>query len=180
MYCSSCGQKNSPDTRFCSTCGQPSSQLAYAPGGVAVPAGYPQQLEAPTAYAGFWIRVLAELIDWVLLNIVSFSIGFVLGLSLGDEGAATALSVPLSFAVNFLYSAILESSDWQATVGKRICGLRVVDEHGQRISFGRAVGRTVSKILSGCLLGIGYLMVAFSDRKQGLHDQLVKTLVVRS
>jgi uncharacterized RDD family membrane protein YckC len=58
-------------------------------------------------------------------------------------------------------------------------GIRVTDLDGGRISFGRATGRYFGKILSGLILGIGFLMAAFTERKQALHDLLAGTLVVR-
>lgn len=57
-------------------------------------------------------------------------------------------------------------------------GLKVTDEYGQRISFQRAVGRQFAKILSGLTCGIGYLLIAFTPRKQALHDFVARTLVV--
>jgi len=67
----------------------------------------------------------------------------------------------------------------QATLGKRVLGLKVTDEAGQRINFGRASGRHWGKILSGIICNIGYIMAAFTERKQALHDLIAKTLVVR-
>jgi uncharacterized RDD family membrane protein YckC len=87
--------------------------------------------------------------------------------------------VPLLLAVNWLYEALLTSSSWQATVGKKILGLKVTDEVGNRISFGRASGRYFAKILSSMLLFIGYIMAAFTDRKRALHDMLAGTVVRR-
>ncbi|MBS3800254.1 MAG: RDD family protein, partial [Thioalkalivibrio sp.] len=62
---------------------------------------------------------------------------------------------------------------------KRLFGLRVVDFDGERISFARATGRHFASILSGLTLGIGYIMVAFTRRRQALHDLIAQTLVVR-
>jgi uncharacterized RDD family membrane protein YckC len=82
--------------------------------------------------------------------------------------------------VQWLYEALLTSSSWQATVGKRILNLKVTDELGNPISFERATGRFFAKILSSLLFCFGYLMVAFSARKQGLHDMLAGTLVMKT
>jgi uncharacterized RDD family membrane protein YckC len=73
----------------------------------------------------------------------------------------------------------MESSSYQATLGKMIFGMKVTDLYGNRISFARATGRHFAKILSGMILGIGFIMVAFTERKQGLHDLLAGTLVRR-
>jgi uncharacterized RDD family membrane protein YckC len=74
----------------------------------------------------------------------------------------------------------MESSGSQATVGKMMCGLRVTDTQGQRISFGRATGRYFAKILSALTLFIGYLMVGWTRQKRGLHDFIAGTLVIRA
>jgi uncharacterized RDD family membrane protein YckC len=73
----------------------------------------------------------------------------------------------------------MESSSWQATLGKKILGLRVTDLAGNRITFARASGRFFGKILSGMILGIGFLMAGFTARKQALHDILAGCLVLR-
>ena len=87
--------------------------------------------------------------------------------------------VPLGFVVQWLYEALLTSSSWQATVGKRVLDLKVTDEGGNPISFERATARFFAKLLSSLTLGIGFLMVAFTNRKQGLHDLLAGTLVMK-
>jgi uncharacterized RDD family membrane protein YckC len=74
----------------------------------------------------------------------------------------------------------MESSSYQATLGKMICGMKVTDLFGNRISFERATARHFAKWLSGLILGIGYIMVGFTERKQGLHDLLAGTLVLRT
>jgi uncharacterized RDD family membrane protein YckC len=81
--------------------------------------------------------------------------------------------------VSRLYAALMESSSKQATLGKMALGVRVTDLDGNRIGFGKATGRHFAKILSALILGIGFLMVAFTQRKQGLHDMLAGTLVMR-
>jgi uncharacterized RDD family membrane protein YckC len=73
----------------------------------------------------------------------------------------------------------MESSAWQATLGKKILGLKVTDLSGNRITFARASGRFFGKILSGMILGIGFLMAGFTARKQALHDILAGCLVLR-
>jgi Tfp pilus assembly major pilin PilA len=79
----------------------------------------------------------------------------------------------------WLYYAAMESSSAQATLGKLALGVKVTDLTGNRIGFGRATGRYFAKIISGLALGIGYVMVAFTQRRQGLHDMIAGTLVVR-
>jgi uncharacterized RDD family membrane protein YckC len=75
------------------------------------------------------------------------------------------------------YFAALESSRWQATLGKKIFGLRVGDSEGKRISTGKAIFRTCGKYFSGQILLIGYLMAFFTKNKQALHDFLAGTFV---
>ena len=77
----------------------------------------------------------------------------------------------------WLYFALMESSTRQATLGKMALDMKVTDDEGNRISFGRATGRYFAKILSALILLIGFIMVAFTDRKRGLHDMIAGTLV---
>jgi uncharacterized RDD family membrane protein YckC len=72
----------------------------------------------------------------------------------------------------------MESSPTQATVGKMVLGIKVTDGEGRRISFDRAIGRNLGKIISAMMLLIGYFMIDFTERKQGLHDIMAKCLVV--
>ena len=80
----------------------------------------------------------------------------------------------------WLYFAIMESSTWQATIGKRLFDIRVTDLHGRQISFWRATGRHFGKNISALILSIGYIMAAFTDRKQALHDLMAGCLVLRT
>ena len=73
----------------------------------------------------------------------------------------------------------MESSEYQATLGKMLLGLKVTDLKGRRISFLRATGRHFGKILSGLILGIGFFMIAFTKKKQGLHDIITECLVLK-
>ncbi len=77
-----------------------------------------------------------------------------------------------------LYYPVMESSRWQATLGKRFCGLTVVNLDGKRISFVRALVRFLAKYLSGSLFGIGFLMIAWRSDRRGLHDMIAGTLVL--
>ena len=88
--------------------------------------------------------------------------------------------VVLTIAASWLYEAVMESSSYQATLGKMILGMKVTDLYGNRISFARATGRHFAKILSAMILCIGFIMVGLTERKQGLHDLVAGTLVPRS
>jgi len=142
-----------------------------------------------SGYGGFWIRFVAYVIDAILLNIVFGVIGAIVGISMFPADPANMdpevfISQMGSFqlvalVVTWLYFALMESSPRGATVGKMVLGLRVVDEQGNRISFLRATGRFFAKVVSSIILFIGFLMIAFTDRKRGLHDIMAGTLVVK-
>lgn len=143
-------------------------------------------------YGGFWLRAVAFLIDYIITYVIGMVINLaVMGAILyalpnrgeGQNGvmiAATLFSALVGIAVGVAYYAGMESSSSQATLGKMALGLKVTDLFGRRITFWRAVGRYASKIVSGMILGIGYFMAGFTERKQGLHDMMAGTLVVRS
>ncbi len=133
-----------------------------------------------TTYAGFWRRVAAVILDGLIVSVVTVPLTLVLGS--GDtyaEAARSSAGSSISTVVTWLYYALMESSAKQATLGKMALGIIVTDLEGRRIGFGRATGRYFAKILSALILGIGFLMVAFTQRKQGLHDMLAGTLVIR-
>jgi uncharacterized RDD family membrane protein YckC len=134
-------------------------------------------------YASFLDRVLASLIDWVILYIISALIGFAVGIFLGIVGVTAGLeniSRILGLIIGWLYYALSESSLKQATLGKQAMGITVTDMDGNRISFPRATGRYFSKIISTITLLIGYLMAAFTAKKQALHDIIAGTLVIKN
>jgi uncharacterized RDD family membrane protein YckC len=85
----------------------------------------------------------------------------------------------LRIVLHWLYYSLLESSAWQATLGKKALGLEVTDLDGNRIGFGRATGRFFAKFISWIILLIGYIMAGFTEKKQALHDILAGTLVIR-
>jgi uncharacterized RDD family membrane protein YckC len=157
---------------------------------------------AHVEYAGFWLRFAAIFIDGLIIGIpimiVSAIIGFVFGYTYGASHPSEKLSlfnqdgglngtfilmelivISLSMFVRWLYFALQECSSAQATLGKRVLGLKVTDLEGRRIGFGKATGRFFGKILSGIILWIGYMMAGFTERKQALHDMIAGTLVIR-
>jgi uncharacterized RDD family membrane protein YckC len=198
---------------FCSNCGQAFSVVAAAPpmrmlsasaapmaGGAAIPA-YAVPAAVPRAeYAGFWLRLVAFVIDNVLLGLGFFLVVIPLlfltgfrtffdefdpGESLNDAGIFMLivfffLAATGALALTWLYHALMECSEWQATLGKKALGLVVTDMAGQRVSFGRATGRHFGKILTNMVPAfIGYIMAGFTDKKQALHDLLAGCLVLR-
>jgi len=209
MFCSRCGQQVPESDRFCQSCGQEVGAAAFATAptaGAGIPATVfagGAAVAAPLPYAGFWTRFVAMLVDGLILGI-PFSIVMIAAIfMMGGFGAlmhrqveenpdaAAALVGPLIagyFAVLFffilvewLYFAGMESSARQATFGKSLMSLRVTNVEGQRISFGHASGRFFSKIISGMIpFAIGYIMAAFTARKQALHDMIAGTLVLKN
>ena len=128
-------------------------------------------------YAGFWRRFAAYIIDNILVSVVFWLVALVLGAIAGDGGVIVAYILGTIGA--FVYFAAMESSSSQATVGKIALGIQVTDLQGNRISFGKALGRNLAKILSALILYIGFIMAAFTAQKQGLHDMIAGTLVVK-
>ena len=170
-----------------------------------IPPGQPVQMPPaqakPVSYAGFWKRFLAYIIDNIIISVVSFVIllpllamiglaGFGMASS-GDENAdagvilgsigmllgAYLFFILIVFIGEWLYFALMESKKG-ATLGKMALGIKVTDLSGNPVSFGKATGRYFGKILSSLIFCIGYIMVAFTQQKQGLHDLLAGTLVV--
>lgn len=145
---------------------------------------------APVHYGGFWIRVLAYIVDGIILNVVFWLLMAIFGVSMfegmmaGDPAGMEAASgmgafIQLVTLVIWLaYAAGFIASPLQATPGKLLVKLKVTDNAGQRLGVGRAVGRELAKIISAIILLIGFIMVAFTDRKRGLHDMIASTLVM--
>jgi uncharacterized RDD family membrane protein YckC len=140
-------------------------------------------------YAGFWRRFAAYFIDSILLAIAAAVFGFVIGVVAAATGNAENGQIApgitigvqiITYLLQMLYFAAMESSSSQATIGKMALGIKVVDLHGRRISFGRAVGRFFAKILSGIILLIGFIMAGFTEKKQALHDMIAGTLVIKT
>ena len=120
-------------------------------------------------YAGFWKRFAAAFIDFV----INFILGFMLAV-IESDATWNIVGIPMTW----IYHAAFESSSKQATPGKMALGIKVTDLNGRRIGFGKATGRHFGKILSGIILGIGLIMIAFTEKKQGLHDKMAGCLVV--
>ena len=155
-------------------------------------------------YAGFWLRVAAHVLDnlivsipftaiWIVIVIMFVGVGAFSMASQANGGQPGQPSVMFigtivvaylglilgRFIAIWLYHAFLESGPHQSTWGKRALGLKVTSYTGQRITFGHASGRYFSTLITNMTMGVGYLMVAFTDRKQTLHDMMAGTLVVR-
>lgn len=217
MYCSKCGASVPEGAVFCAACGQPvpgTSAVQPNLGGSSTPVVDPaaspvytapsqQSWQAPVAaarpivaYAGFWLRFVAIIIDGILLYFVRKLLFLPFGMGMGMRGIFHGRPpqnfndfIPyiglmirvaiISSIIQWLYFSIMESSGWQATLGKKALGLTVTDLEGRRISFGRATGRYFAKIISTLILCIGYIMAGFTEKKQALHDMIAGTLVLR-
>lgn len=145
-------------------------------------------------YAGFRKRLAAYAIDSFLVGIAFYAV-FMVALIAGGVGMGglmnmsdatlapgfllvmglAYLSYPL---ISGLYYVLMESSGHQATLGKLAVGIKVTDSAGRQLSRGSALARWASHLLNYLTLYIGYLMIAFTDRKRGLHDMVVDSLVV--
>jgi uncharacterized RDD family membrane protein YckC len=178
MYCQKCGAQTDDQAAFCDKCGT-ALQKASPETGATAPT-YP----AAVQYAGFWRRLGAAIIDGLIVGAVTLVIYLVLivgGISTGGIAGffiGYFIAYALAIILGWLYYALMESSAKQATLGKMALGIIVTDAQGQGVSFARATGRHFGKILSGIILYIGYIMIAFTAKKQGLHDILADCLVV--
>ncbi len=137
-------------------------------------------------YAGFWIRLVAKIVDGIILTIARWIVQLlVLGMfSAGagemSEGTVIAAGVLISlinFAIGIGYYAGFIAK-FAATPGKMACGLKIVRSDGSRVTFLRAVGRFFAEILSWLTLAIGYIIAAFDSEKRALHDRICDTRVV--
>ncbi len=203
MFCHKCGARVDDQAAFCDKCG--TALQNTLPAANAVTAARPEVSATPTAYApatgvaaafpatvqyaGFWRRLAAGLIDGLLLFAVYLAIAFVMGFTyaaitgndeMSDDTANVIAYVAwiIAFLLGWLYWALMESSSKQATLGKMALGIVVTDGQSRRISFGRATGRYFGRILSALILYIGFIIIAFTEKKQGLHDIMADCLVV--
>ena len=136
--------------------------------------------QKPDIPCGFWVRYLAYVVDSLVLNLILLLIGIGLGLlSLVLEGMVVYwVGLAVSIGLPMWYFTKSESGIFQGTMGKRALGIIVTDLNGNKITTGAAFGRFIGRILSGAFLGAGFAMAAITEKKQTLHDQMTKTLVV--
>ncbi|HTV57340.1 MAG TPA: RDD family protein [Verrucomicrobiae bacterium] len=215
MFCSKCGGNVAEGAVFCAQCGQPVAAAAapapsYAPPPApAVPSysppQYPPSQYAPAAqqvfYAGFWLRVVAAIIDGIIIGIPSAILFLLLFASAlpelmhnQDNPAALMftffprflLLVVIYIIGAWLYWAKMESSPWQATLGKKALGLYVTDLRGRPVSFGQASGRFwagrglgMVPYLGGLYFLISCICAGLTERKQAIHDMISSCLVLR-
>lgn len=134
-------------------------------------------------YSGFLRRFGAFIID-IFVFLLLFALFAVLALMFEEAGGTpltrflTKKATIFAILVGWLYFAFMESSHFQATIGKLLLGMRVTDLEGKRIDFYRATLRFFARYISAFILMIGYLMVLFTSRKQALHDIISGSLVI--
>ena len=131
-------------------------------------------------FVGFGRRFIAYMIDIVIIMLSAFMLAMVLRfvLSFSSEEAVGQMVMVVYFIVYISYFILMESSLKQATFGKLLFKIKVINENGVRLSLVNSVGRTLGRLLSGAIIGLGYVMILFTKEKQGLHDKLAKTYVV--
>ena len=132
-------------------------------------------------YAGFWNRVLAGIIDLIILAGGGFFIGYVLGVSFvisGDESLIDNDSLwdLLGWIITFLYYVLFQSSSKQGTPGMMALNIKIYDEQFQRVGFWKLTHRFFSTIWSIIFLLIGFFMIGWTKRKQGFHDLVARTI----
>ena len=139
---------------------------------------------------GFWMRVIASLIDWIILASMSaMLIGAIAGIAaaFGKSSRDVATAIGVGFGIvaavvgSWLYEALMTSSERGATLGKWAIGARIVRADGQRLTFGRATTRYLLKgmITPMVPLGIGFMLAGWTKGKRALHDLMADTLVIR-
>jgi uncharacterized RDD family membrane protein YckC/Tfp pilus assembly protein PilE len=181
--CNRCNAPNASNARFCTNCGASMMQTQESP--YQSPSANTQgALVAEYAFAGFWKRLIAYIVDGILFLVmfgiaVSLLGGSILSIGNSPEAAFAAAGFCLLYYLAWwLYFAIMESSNSQATLGKMLMGIKVTDKFGQPLSFGHATGRHFSALVTQFTLTIGYIMAGLTARKQALHDMIAGTLVV--
>jgi uncharacterized RDD family membrane protein YckC len=149
LTCANCGAKAAITAQYCSECGK----------GLGGP-----------EYAGFWIRLVANVFDGLILLIPNIILSFGVG---GVTGFLLSLALGIVYTIGFWTAK-------GATPGKMVVGIEIVTVNEERIGFGKAFLRYIGYWVSTITLSIGYLMIAFSRQKRGLHDHIAGTIVVRS
>ena len=140
--------------------------------------------DAEVRYAGFWIRVVAVLIDAILLSVITMPLLWAIyGIGHFEGEREGMIAGPADFLISWVAPAVASVFFWrrkQATPGKMVVSAKVVDARtGQTLSINQSVGRYFGYFLSGVPLGLGFLWIAFDARKQGWHDKIAGTVVVR-
>ena len=184
INCPACGLEQ-PETATCSSCG-----LIYAKYHSAQQQKRsldPRENNSSTLVekpkAGFWLRLVALMIDGFLVFLIQVIFGIIL-FFIGSGGfnldGTLSLVLQMFSTVVSLFYWIFFTGNCGQTPGKMLLRIQVVRTDGSSLSYGTAFYReVVGKFLSGIIFAIGYLMAAFDDQKQGLHDRMAKTYVIK-
>ena len=173
----------------------PAADAPYAPPAAQIASEQHYVGDGDVVLAGFWRRLAALFIDSMVVGfayylvlivcVVVLGVGGSLLMRGGNNTEGMAAMFGMMALVYLLYPVIsaayyvgFESSAKQATLGKMAVGIKVTDIDGRRLTLGRALLRWLAVMLNYLTLYIGYLIAAFTERKQGLHDMAVGTLVV--
>jgi uncharacterized RDD family membrane protein YckC len=137
--------------------------------------------------ANFWWRLLAYIIDCLLLGLLLILLGGfivlvlkVIGIPINWGSDEYRLKSSLAVLLLFItYNVGFEATEMQGSIGKTICKLKVINAKGERIGFVNALGRNTAKLLSSLVLGMGFLSIFWNKRRQGWHDEMAKTFVIK-
>lgn len=156
--CAQCGYENLPTGKYCASCG---ARLPIAT--------ETRLVEAPVEYAGFWRRFVAWIIDQILLGIVLAPIAYIIP-KLYENGFGALFDV--AYTVGFW--------TWKSqTPGKMALGIRIVTIDGEPIGFGRSILRYFGMIVASLPLGLGLFWIGWDRKKQGWHDKIAGTYVIK-
>jgi uncharacterized RDD family membrane protein YckC len=199
LTCEECDGEIPDGSSVCPRCQTPVSVAQIGPVYVPLSTQPPEVIPAirelaalppRPAFAGFWLRAVAYLIDTVLISLV---FGLIASLypstfikypdatttSLASLPQLTPIAFVITITATWFYYTVFEASIWQATPGKRVMKLYVSDLSGRRLTFARAAARNLAKMISSLTFLVGYLVAGFTEKKQALHDILASCLVLR-
>ncbi|MGY3054755.1 putative RDD family membrane protein YckC [Pedobacter sp. UYEF25] len=144
--------------------------------------GFVQQKVAPQYYASFDLRLLASAIDHFIIFVVYtvlILISFIFIVEKDQRMMVFAAPLGLIFIVKLIYGGFVESGKTQATIGKRLVGIKVTDLAGTKLSLANSVGRNACKIVSVLPLFFGYFYSFLNKKNQCFHDLIADTLVIK-
>ncbi len=199
MFCPKCGKETDASGKFCQWCGADIESIQSRP------VAAPEEDEGPEVgvYAGLGRRLIAFIVDIIIILLFDLVAAGTLGLFRGfqnlyfyefqgvaasdltAEGTMAALAGSIIAAygltlivIPWLYYAGFESSRSQATPGKVLMSLVVTDLEGNKPSFARTTLRFFGKYISTLIIFIGFIMIGFTKKHQGLHDKIAGCLVL--
>ncbi len=181
------------DEKKCFTCGAENTPLRLDAGEYYCRGCYPrlfpkqttqesEQISGATTnvkemeYAGFWNRFVANIYDNIITFVICIPVLVIIGVLVDVDEKQMQL---IAILIYWVYHAGFESSEKKATIGKQAMGIIVTDMDGNRISFIKATIRNFSKFISLITLYIGFIMIGFTKKKQGLHDKIAGCLVMK-